>query len=73
MRVRAEVETLNELSCHADQRELLEWMKPLAPSLKGIFLVHGEPSQSAALAQAIQERYGMTATIPSRGQSFPIT
>ncbi len=70
MRLRAEVETLNELSGHADQRELLEWMKPMAGGLKKLFLVHGEPAQTQALAEAVRERYGLEAVIPTRGQSF---
>ncbi len=72
-RLRAEVETLNELSGHADQQELLSWMKPFAKSLKRIFLVHGEPAQSEGLAKAIQERYGLEPVIPTRGQSFDLT
>lgn len=72
MRLRAEVETLNELSGHADQQELLAWMKPLAPSLKGVFLVHGEPAQAEALAGAIKERYGLEPVIPARGESFEL-
>ncbi len=72
MRVRAEVETINELSGHADQREILEWIKPVAVRLKRIFLVHGEPAQSAALAQAIQDRYGIAPVLPTRGQSFDL-
>lgn len=72
MRLRAEVETLNELSGHADQQELLAWMKPIAGALKGVFLVHGEPVQAEALARAIHERYGLQAVIPDRGQSFPL-
>ena len=72
MRVRAEVETINELSGHADQREILEWIKPVVNKLERIFLVHGEPAQTAALAQAIQDRYGKTAVIPTRGQSFDL-
>jgi metallo-beta-lactamase family protein len=72
MRLRAEVETINELSGHADQRELLAWMKPLAPGLKRVLLVHGEPAQSRALAEAIHERYGLAPVIPERGQSFDL-
>jgi metallo-beta-lactamase family protein len=72
MRVRAEVETINELSGHADQRELLEWLKPMARSVRRIFLVHGEPLQSKALAQAIGDRYGIEAVLPTRGQSFDL-
>jgi metallo-beta-lactamase family protein len=72
MRLRAEVETLNELSGHADQRELLDWMKPLAGGLRRVFIVHGEPTQSAALAEAIKERYHLDVVLPQRGQSFEL-
>jgi metallo-beta-lactamase family protein len=72
MRLRAEVETINELSGHADQRELLEWMKPIAKSLRRVFIVHGEPEQGAALAQAIRDRYALDVVIPNRGQSFDL-
>jgi metallo-beta-lactamase family protein len=72
MRLRAEVAKLNELSGHADQRELLAWMKPLAGTLKRVFLVHGEPSQSASLARAIREQYGLDVVIPSRGDTVEL-
>ncbi|MCW5982666.1 MAG: MBL fold metallo-hydrolase [Bryobacteraceae bacterium] len=73
MRVRAEIETLNELSAHGDQRDLLRWIKPMTPTLKRIFLVHGEPLQSRALAAAIHETYGIEAVIPSRGDEFELS
>ena len=69
MRVRAEVVKLNELSGHADQGELLAWMKPMVKTLKRVFLVHGEPEQSAALAKAIERVYGLAVTVPARGES----
>jgi metallo-beta-lactamase family protein len=72
VRLRAEVSKINELSGHADQREILQWIKPLARTLKKIFLVHGEPGQSAALAVAIEERYGVETIVPSRGESFAL-
>jgi metallo-beta-lactamase family protein len=70
MRLRAEVVKLNELSGHADQHELLDWIEPVARKLKKIFLVHGEPLQQQALAAAIHERYGTDVEIPARGDSF---
>jgi metallo-beta-lactamase family protein len=72
-RVRAEVAKINELSGHADQNELLEWMKPIAPGLKRVFLVHGEPSQSQALSAAIQNRYKLDVAIPDPNDSVSLT
>ena len=34
MRLRAEVCSLDELSGHADQKELIDWMRPIAKGLK---------------------------------------
>lgn len=68
--LRAEVVKLNELSGHADQRELIDWMRPAAAGLKKVFLVHGEQSQQRALARVIEETYRIPVTIPARGDSF---
>jgi metallo-beta-lactamase family protein len=72
MRLRAEVVTLSELSGHADQGELLAWMKPAAQGLKKVFLVHGEPAQSAALAAEIERTYHVETVVAARGQSFEL-
>lgn len=42
--VRAKITTLNELSAHADQEDLLNYAKNFT-ALKNLFLVHGEPPQ----------------------------
>ena len=70
LRLRAEVASLEELSGHADQRELIEWMRPIGHGLKKVFLVHGEPKQGAALAQVIRKEFGIEAVQPARGESF---
>lgn len=72
VRLRAEVVKLNELSGHADQQELLAWMKPAARRLKKVFLVHGEPVGQQALAKAIESLYGIPVVIPSRGDTFQL-
>ena len=70
--VRAQVESLDELSGHADTGELLAWMKPMTPRLRRVFLVHGEPQEAGALAGAIRAKYGIE-TIPAvAGQSFQL-
>ena len=70
--VRAEISSLDELSAHADQGELMAWLKPLAPHLKKVFLVHGEAAQREALAGAIRSEFGVDAVTPSPGESFPL-
>jgi metallo-beta-lactamase family protein len=71
-RVRAEVASLDELSGHADQNELLEWIKPLAPTLKKVFLVHGEPEQSRVLAGLLHSKYGLEVHCPAPGDTFEL-
>ena len=68
----AMVASLEELSGHADQQELIDWMRPLTPGLKKVFLVHGEVSQGAALSIRIRDEFGIEALQPSRGHSFQL-
>jgi metallo-beta-lactamase family protein len=72
VRVRAEIASLDELSGHADQGELLRWIEPLVPSLRRVFLVHGEPQQSAALAALLRREHGLDVTVPTPGESFQL-
>ena len=70
--VRAQVESLDELSGHADSGELLQWMKPMTGTLKRVFLVHGEAPQANALAQAIRAEYGIETTVAAPGLAFDL-
>jgi metallo-beta-lactamase family protein len=72
MTLRAEVVSLEELSGHADQHELIEWMRPFAKGLKKVFLVHGEPGPGATLAALITKEYGIDAHMPARGESVSL-
>jgi len=72
MSLRAEVASLEELSGHADQHELIEWMRPIAKGLKKVFLVHGEPGPGATLAALITKEYGIPAYMPARGESVEL-
>jgi metallo-beta-lactamase family protein len=71
-RLRAEVVKLNELSGHADQQELIEWMKPMMSKVKKVFLVHGEPKAQVVLAEQIRDIYKVEVTNPARGESFEL-
>lgn len=70
--VKAEIAVLDALSAHADEEELLAWMKPMTAALKKVFLVHGEPQQSTALATAIQNRYRIEAIPVQPGANYEL-
>lgn len=68
--VRASVHTLNGLSAHAGQSDLLRWLEPLAATKPRIVLTHGEDKPRAALAQLIEHRHGITALLPEFGETI---
>jgi len=72
MRLRAEVSTLNELSGHADQQDLVRWVQPIAGKLKTVFLVHGEPGAQISLASVLAQELKINTACPSRGESFEL-
>jgi metallo-beta-lactamase family protein len=73
MRVRAQVESIDSLSGHADRQELLDWMAPVAPRLKKVFLVHGELAAMQILKGKIEERYKLEVVCPKRGDRFEVS
>jgi metallo-beta-lactamase family protein len=70
--LRAEVAVLNELSAHADQQDLVRWIRPIASGLKGVFLVHGEPAAQDALSAVLKEQLGLEARSPVRADSVQL-
>ncbi len=69
--VEAEVIALNTMSAHADQDELVEWATR-EPAPKNVFLVHGEPEASAALADRLKDK-GLRVHRPYLHQRFART
>src|SRR5205085_5890730 len=48
--VRTEIRHIDAFSGHADRNDLLDWVKPQAAKLRGLFVVHGEEHSALALA-----------------------
>jgi metallo-beta-lactamase family protein len=63
--VRAHIATLGGFSAHADQSALVEWLSHFRSAPKHLFLVHGEPRASDALAARIKDKLGWDACIPA--------
>jgi metallo-beta-lactamase family protein len=63
--IRARVESLEVLSAHADQAELLAWLAASPRPPRRVFLVHGEPAAAEALCVRIKDQLGIQATVPS--------
>lgn len=56
--VRARIHTIGGLSAHADQPALLNWLRGFQSPPRRTFVVHGEPSAAAALAEAVERDLG---------------
>lgn len=71
--VRAEFIEMHGLSSHADQDDLMRWLQS-GPSLpRQVFVTHGEPSASAALAERIERELDLRPHVPGMGDEFDLT
>jgi uncharacterized protein (TIGR00730 family) len=64
--------SIHGLSGHADQGELLRWIKTAHKLPKWIFVTHGEPDSSRALASCLETEIGATAVAPQLFSSYDI-
>ena len=72
--LRAEVVVLNAFSAHADRNELLAYLRQCpAPSMRSMFLVHGDPPQAAMLQTALREAGFGDVQIPARGDRVELS
>ncbi len=66
--VHAEVVVLHAFSVHADAEEILAWLggTPEPPGV--VYVVHGEPHSSTALAERVRDELGWLAVVPRDGE-----
>ncbi len=64
--VHCQVKAIGALSAHADQNKFLKWIGAAA-KLKKVYLNHGEPSVSAALAEKLHAELGVEVELASLG------
>lgn len=66
--VRARIVDLPQYSVHADASELVDWVAAAPREPRAVYVVHGEPAASAALAASVRERLDWTAVVPRHGE-----
>ena len=66
----AEVRTIESMSGHADQSEMLDLLKNLRKTPSKIFLVHGEPQALDIFRVKIQTELGIEPVIPQFAEEF---
>lgn len=70
--IEAEVASMDTLSAHADQNEILAWLGGFERPPKMTFVTHGEPESSMTLARMIQEKLGWTCMVPELMQQVEL-
>jgi metallo-beta-lactamase family protein len=67
--LRAQVEVINGFSAHADQHELLNWVKAMRKPPRRAFVVHGEPEAAQNLAGRLVHLGISETVVPERGET----
>jgi metallo-beta-lactamase family protein len=70
--VNAKIAMANGFSAHADHSELIDWVSQVKSSLKGVFVVHGEPESSQAFAADLRTMGSFNVTVPELNQTIEI-
>lgn len=62
--VKAKIDRIENLSAHADQQELLNWISEIKTPPKETFLIHGETEAQEVLSEKLQKEYGWEVYLP---------
>ncbi len=70
--IEAEVTYLDNLSTHADQSEILDWLRHFHKAPRKTFIVHGEAKASEVLAEKIRSELSWECTVPSLNEKHEL-
>ncbi|NRD24637.1 MBL fold metallo-hydrolase [Winogradskyella litoriviva] len=62
--VKATIDSIESLSAHADQNDLLNWMSSIKNIPEKVYLIHGEPTALDAFRVKIQDQHHWNVIIP---------
>lgn len=63
-KVNCQIRSISSLSAHADQSEMIDWLRNFENEPKDLFLNHGELHQTDAFRVKIEDEFGWKAKIP---------
>jgi metallo-beta-lactamase family protein len=72
IQVKAKVMSIGAYSAHADQKQLVNWIRSAERSPSQVYCTHGEEQASAALATRITEELRVPADVPRLDQRIEI-
>lgn len=72
IKVGAKIHDLSSFSAHADQNQLLAWLKGFERKPKQTFIIHGEEQASTVFASLIEQELQWSCYIPKRGETVEI-
>lgn len=64
VRINAEIAVLNNISAHADGREILSWLATNPAAVQKVFLIHGEHNALKALQESIEREMHWQCSVP---------
>ncbi|NLB87952.1 MAG: MBL fold metallo-hydrolase, partial [Syntrophomonadaceae bacterium] len=70
--VKADIESIEAYSAHADKAGLISWLKNFVLPPKAVFLVHGEVESQISLAEYIRSELGIQVFIPDWLEEFEL-
>jgi metallo-beta-lactamase family protein len=70
--IKAHVESIEGASAHGDYNEMIAWLMGFNKAPERVFIVHGDPNSSAAMAQKIRDYFGWDVVIPKLSDSFEL-
>lgn len=71
--IRCEVAELQNLSAHADYREMLDWVDAGEALPSQVLLNHGAPDAADAFRLRLAERFGLPVRVPLLGDTFDLS
>jgi metallo-beta-lactamase family protein len=70
--VKATIKSIESLSAHADQNDLLNWINAIKNTPEGVYLIHGEPVALDALRLKIKDSYHWPVSIPKLNDTIEV-